>query len=167
MCNYLHHWGPLCLFVPAWVRKGWIIYSLRGHLLTESTPLTGPRQNGSLTRLLLYIAAVMGASLEVLLLLICAPLPRSEHFARRLSPPGNSWCIIAAADQSISPFPALPSLCSRCLPGQWFLRLRAPVSWCQGMPVHLHRQLGKSLTERAPCWSPPPSANRVRSRRRS
>lgn len=91
---------------------GWIIYSLRGHLLTESNPLTGPRPNGGLTRLLLYIAAVMGTSLEIVVLLICAWLSRFEHFAHRPSPLGNSWCITAAMDQSICLLPALPSLCS-------------------------------------------------------
>lgn len=70
--------------------NGGIIYSLRGHLSTESNPLTGPRQNESLTRLLLYIAAVMGTSLEILVLLICPRLSRFEHFAHHLPPPGSS-----------------------------------------------------------------------------
>lgn len=52
----------LCVYVPAWENRLNLIYSPRGHLLTESTPLPGPRRNGSFTRLLLYIAAVMGTS---------------------------------------------------------------------------------------------------------
>lgn len=66
-------------YVPAWENRLNLIYSPRGHLLTESNPLTGPRRNGSLTRLLLYIAVVMGTSLEVLALLICALLPKFEQ----------------------------------------------------------------------------------------
>lgn len=97
----------------------------------------------------------MGTSLEILVLLICAPLPRFEHFALRLSPPGNSWCIIAAVDQSISLLPALPSL--RLLPARTAIPQAARSdSTGPGMPVHLRRQLGKSLTERASCLSPPP-----------
>lgn len=108
MCDFVFTCS--CLFLPAWKNRLNLIYSPRGHLLTKANPLTGPRQNGSLTRLLLYIAAVMGTSLEILLLLICALLPRFEHFAHCLTPPGNSWCITAAMDQSICLLPALPLL---------------------------------------------------------
>ncbi len=68
-----------CVWMPAWENRLNLIYSPRGHLLTESNPLTEPRPNGSLTRLLLYIAAVMGTSLEILVLLICALLHRFEQ----------------------------------------------------------------------------------------
>lgn len=71
---YVH----LCMCLPEQNRLN-LIYSPKGHLLTESNPLTGPRRNGSLTRLLLYIAAVMGIFLETLVLLICARLPRFEE----------------------------------------------------------------------------------------
>lgn len=81
MCLQLCYacWCVFCfyVFIP-WESRLNLIYSPRGHLLTESTLLTEPRQNGGLTRLLLYIAAVMGVSPEILPLLICARLPRSK-----------------------------------------------------------------------------------------
>lgn len=69
----------VCLHASALENRLNLIYSPWGHLLTESNLLAEPRPNGSLTRLLLYIAAVMGTSLEILVLLICAPLPRFEQ----------------------------------------------------------------------------------------
>lgn len=72
-------WMQAYVLVCAWENRRNLIYSPRGHLLTESKPLTGPSPNGSLTRLPLYIAAVMETSLEILVLLICALLPRFEQ----------------------------------------------------------------------------------------
>lgn len=83
--NYVSMYACFCVDVPVFVcaclkkNRLNLIYSPRGHLLTESSPLTGLRRNGSLTRLLLYIAAVMGTSLETVLLLICALQPRFEQ----------------------------------------------------------------------------------------
>lgn len=98
------------VFAPAWVKWVELFTVWGGHLLTEPNPLTSPSRNGSLTRLLLYIAAVIVTSLEILVLLICTPPSRFEHFTLHLSPLGNSWCITAAMDQSIYSLPALPSL---------------------------------------------------------
>lgn len=70
-----------CVCAPACGNRLNLIYGQRGHLLTESKLLTGASPGGGLIRLLLYIAALMGTSLENLPLLICASLPRFQHFA--------------------------------------------------------------------------------------
>lgn len=116
----------LCVHAPAWENRLNLIYSPRGHLLTESNPLTGPRLDGSLTRLLLYIAAVMGTSLEIPVLLICALLSRFEQKCLTFCTQPFHWETPDALQlQRIN-----QSTCSQhfqhlstcCLPGQWFLR---------------------------------------------
>lgn len=140
-----------CVRTPAWEN---LIYSPQGHLLTESNPLTGPRPNGSLTRLLLYIAAVMGTSLEILALLICAPLPRFEQKTPRIQHTASlhretpDALRLQRINQSTCSQHSRVSTC--CLPGRRFLRGAAlSVSpCCRCMLVHLQVQLEESLLER-------------------
>lgn len=74
----------MCVCAPACENSLNLIYGPRGHLSTESKPLTGASPDGGLTRLLLYIAALMGTSQENLALLICASLLGFQHFAHGL-----------------------------------------------------------------------------------
>lgn len=147
MCEHLHTQGCvfmcLCLSAPAWENGLNLIYSPRGHLLTESNPPTGPRQNGGLTRLLLYIAAVMGTSLEVLLRLICAPLPRflaeTPHILRTASLHRETPDALQLQRINQSTHSQLSYLSTCCLPGQWFLsgpRLGGLHSLNQHRPIH-------------------------------
>lgn len=121
--------------------------------MTEPNPLTSPRRNGSLTRLLLYIAAVMGTSLEILVLLICTPLSRFEHFTLHHFHWGTPDALQRLWINQSTHF-QVSHLSKSSLPGQRFLRLHSV------MPGHacpFNRHMGESLTDRAPCWSPPSS----------
>lgn len=112
----------VCVYVPACENRLNLIYSPWGHLLTESSPLTGPRPNGSLTRLLLYIAAVMGISLEILVLLICALLPRFEQkrltFCTQPLSTGETPDALQLQRINQSTYSQLSHLSTCCLPGQ-------------------------------------------------
>lgn len=138
----------LCVRTPAWEN---LIYSPQGHLLTESNPLTGPGPNGSLTRLLLYIAAVMGTSLEILALLICAPLPRFEQKTPRIQHTASlhretpDALRLQRINQSTFSQHSRVSTC--CRPGRRFLR-GAALSVSPSMLVHLQLQLEESLPEK-------------------
>lgn len=144
----------MCVHAPAWENRLNLIYSPRGHLLTESNPLTGPRPNGSLTRLLLYIAAVMGASLESPVPLICALLPRFEQkclpfctqLFHREAPDALQlhWINQSTFSQHSQ------HLSTCCLLGQWFLRGLGLGLWslslcCPCIAVHLRQQLEQPL----------------------